>query len=156
MKKSGKRATRAVARQVREEGFEMLGSARKQVAPSLEKVSKLNAVPGAVGVARQVSEENYDKGRYDTEAEAKLEVLRRRLKQIQEEELLKARGARDERDRKWAQEQDEKMGKVPEGEQRKPDFTLPVGKKRVGFFRGRKAVAEKKTQRLETGRGIKN
>jgi hypothetical protein len=131
-----------IAKQVGEQSGETLRSVASQVVPEVFGSPNIENV-------QQVAETGYNQAQFDAETQVKLNALRNRLRQIQEEEEMRARQGSMEQKQEWGSAVAEAMEKKHEnlGE----NVMIPQGKKRRGLFgRGQKGL------KTELGRGDKN
>lgn len=155
MKDSGKMNTakkiqKQTARVVKDESLESLKSLRRQFVPEkqvLPELPKNNLVNEIIG---SIPKEGFDQNAHAQETAAKLMTLRKRLKQIQEEELARARQFRQQQNADWEKLTSEKMQAEKENQNRW-EFFMPAGKSK-GKPIGPAAAAKQKATKVETGR----
>ncbi len=151
-KKNAQQSAQVVAKQVKEEGLEMLKSARQQA--GFPKEVSYDRHEYVQNLAQNYAQEGYNKEAHEKTTQEKLQLLRRRLQEISAEEELKARQAESQKYREWQQSQEEAFGAAKQ-KQEKP---LPIqpSKPKKGLFGGITRAVKEKLSAPETGRSAKN
>lgn len=141
-----------VAKTLRDESLEALKSVKQQVSPGRENPSQVQTSSNIVDqIIGDVPDSGFDQKAHAQETAAKLMQLRKRLKQIQEEELVKASSLRQQQEESWKKATEEKM-RAGEEASAQQELVVPVGRPRGPFIRKGAAVARQKATKVETGR----
>jgi len=147
---TSKKVRQQVIKAVKDESFETVKSVQRQIIPEEERSEPkpLNNVVGKI--TNGVSELGFDQNAHAQDTAAKLISLRKRLKQIQQEELSKAGQDRHQSEEEWSKSTDEKMHFEENQAKDQSEFIMPAGKPK-GKAQG-PAAAKQKATKAETGR----
>lgn len=144
-----KKIAQATAQQVRQESLEVLRSAQRQVLPQPEGRPHYDQAGAASQVASKAAEAPVPAQEIKQQEQAKLQQLRSRLVQMQEEEAMKARRASEQSSQAWSETQNQMLSPQSAMPEKSP-VAPPTAKRRQGMMQGAKKAKNAMTQKLST------
>jgi hypothetical protein len=152
---AAKKAAQAAQKQLKQESFETLKSAKTQFGFSTENVARSQEkIPTVLQNIRSQGPENVDPAEIKKNEQMLLNTWRQKLNQIIEEQN-RERQKQAQTLADWRASQEEAMQKDKDEDQ-SSGLIMPKSKPRRGLFRGIKAKIQEKMTSRETGRGAKS